>query len=421
MQAQDKHTALGLVREQRPDLVALDVSLTPGSTNGKEGMEILGELLNIAPRAKVIMITANDEKENMLEAVARGAYDYFVKPINLEEIRVVFKRALYIQKLEQENEKLVRELQEKHEFEEMVGSCVKMQEVFSIIKRVSPIDVTVLINGESGTGKELVARAIHYSSLRKDNPLVVINCGAIPENLLESELFGHERGAFTDAYNKKIGKFELANNGTVFLDEIGELSLSLQVKMLRFLQERVIERVGGNEQIELDVRIIAATNSDLKKKMQEGSFREDLYYRLSVVSVSLPPLRERNGDIELLANYCLQRFARESNKKIKGFSREAINAIKRYPWPGNVRELENKIKRAVILSNTHLITTQDLGLEISSENTPRLLKEAREQLEKRLIKEALMKSKGNISLAAREIGISRVGFYDLMRKYKITK
>ena len=420
-QAQDKQTALGLVREQRPNLVALDVSLTPGSIDGREGLELLPTILNLEPRAKVIMITANDEKKNMLEAVSQGAYDYYIKPINIEEIKVIFKRALYIQELEQENEKLVNALQRKDEFNEMIGSCVKMQEVFSIIRRVSPTDVTVLINGESGTGKELVARAIHNSSLRRDNPMVVINCGAIPENLLESELFGHEKGAFTDAYSKKIGKFELANKGTIFLDEIGELSPSLQVKLLRFLQERMIERVGGNEKIELDVRIIAATNSDLKQKMREGSFREDLYYRLSVVSLSLPSLRERGSDIQLLANFYLHKFARESGKNLKGFSKEAINAINGYSWPGNVRELENKIKRAVILSSNHLITALDLGLEIRVNNQSMLLKDALKQLEIDFIKEALKKSKGNISSAAREIGISRVSFYDLMKKHGIRK
>lgn len=419
LEAQDRQEALNLVREHRPNLVALDVSLTPGSTGGREGMELLGEALNLEPRVKVIMITANDEKENILEAVNLGAYDYYVKPINIEEIKVIFKRALYMQKLEQENERLNKALQEKHEFTEIISSCDKMQEVFSIIRRVSPTDVTVLIHGESGTGKELVARAIHNSSNRKDKPLVVINCGAIPENLLESELFGHEKGAFTDAYSKKIGKFQLANNGTIFLDEIGELSLPLQVKILRFLQERVIERVGGNEQIELDVRIIAATNTDLKQRMQQGSFREDLYYRLSVLNIAIPALRERGDDIELLSNFCLHKFARESGKRIKGFSKEAQRAINKYSWPGNVRELENKVKRAVILSNNHIITAQDLGLETSNEAQSTLLKEARRELEIKFIKEALNRSKGNISSASRDIGISRVSFYDLLKKYGI--
>lgn len=419
LQAKDKDMALRLVGEQRPNLVALDVSLTPGCSDGKGGMELLSALLSIEPRTKVIMITGNNERENMLKAVACGAYDYYVKPIDLEEIKVIFKRALYIQKLEEENQRLARELEGKQKFEEIIGTSTGMQEVFEIIRRVSSTDVTVLIDGESGTGKELVARALHYCSPRKNKPFVVINCGAIPENLLESELFGHEKGSFTDAYTKKIGKFELADKGTIFLDEIGELSLVLQVKILRFLQEKVIERVGGNERIELDVRIVAATNSDLKKGIQEGSFREDLYYRLSVVSISLPPLRERSKDILLLANYYLNKFSQESQKKIKGFAPEAIKAMERYPWPGNIRELENKLKRAVILSNHSFISSQDLGLEPVKDNPAKLLKEAREQLESKFITEALEKNKGNVSRAAQEIGISRVSFYGLMKKYGI--
>lgn len=420
IEASNKEAALGLVREKKPQLVALDISLNPSSRDSQEGMELLEEVIGIAPKSKVIMITGSEKKDNALKAISQGAYDYYVKPINLEEIKVIFKRALYIQRLERENERLVQEVEERHRFEKIIGSCLQMEEIFNIIRRVSSTDVTVLINGESGTGKELVARAVHYCSPRKDKPFGVINCGAIPENLLESELFGHEKGSFTDAYTKKIGKFELADKGTIFLDEIGELSPPLQVKLLRFLQERAIERVGGNERIELDVRIVAATNSDLKKKIQEGTFREDLYYRLSVVSICLPPLKERGEDILLLANYYLNKFNQESSKKIKGFSPEAIETIERYPWPGNIRELENKIKRAVILTNNTLISAKDLGLELGKNNQARLLKEAREQLDIRFIQEALAKSKGNVQRAAKEIGISRVSFYDLMKKYAIS-
>lgn len=420
IEASNKEAALGLVKEKKPSLVALDISLNSASKDNQEGMELLGEITAIDPKVKVIMVTGNDKKNNVLQAISQGAYDYYVKPINLEEIKVIFKRALYIQKLERENEKLTQELEEKHKFEEIIGASNQMQEVFEVIRRVSPTDVTVLINGESGTGKELVARAIHYCSPRKDKPFGVINCGAIPENLLESELFGHEKGSFTDAYTKKIGKFELADKGTIFLDEIGELSPALQVKILRFLQERVIERVGGNERMELDVRIVVATNSDLKKGIEKGVFREDLYYRLSVVSIQLPPLRERGEDTLLLANYYLNKFSQESAKKIKGFSPEAIRAMERYPWPGNIRELENKIKRAVILSNNSFISPPDLGLEVNKDNQAKLLKEAREQLDIKFISEALAKNKGNVSKAAKEIGISRVSLYDLMKKYGIS-
>lgn len=422
MEAADKESALGLFKERRPSLVALDLSLNASLKSGEEeGMELLAEFTGIDPKVKVIMITGNDDKKNILKAINKGAYDYYLKPIKLEEIKVILRRALYIQKLEGENERLARELEEKHTFEEIIGSCPKMQDVFKMIRRVSPTDVTVLINGESGTGKELAARAIHYCSPRKAQPFVVINCGAIPENLLESELFGHEKGAFTDACAKKIGKFELADKGTLFLDEIGELNLSLQVKLLRFLQERVIERVGANERIGLDIRIVAATNSDLKTKIQGSAFREDLYYRLSVVSIFLPPLREREDDILLLANYCLHKFNLESSKKLKGFNLEAIEAIKKYSWPGNIRELENKIRRAVILSNNSFISVKDLDLTATQgeNNSFKHLKQAREELDIKFIQEALAKNKGNISLASREIGISRVSFYDLLKKYNI--
>lgn len=419
LEAYDKETALKATRAYNPSLVVLDVSLIPGSIHGTEGMELLREIIAINPRTKVIMITANDERHMMLDAIERGASDYYVKPINLEEIKVMFKRALHLQKLEEENVRLSNALFEENSFEKIIGSCEKMEKIFSLVRKVAPTDATVLITGESGTGKELAARALHYASARKEHPFKIINCGAIPENLLESELFGHEKGAFTDAYIQKIGKFELAHGGTIFLDEIGELSLPLQVKLLRFLQEHVIERVGGNKLIELDVRIIAATNSDLKQKITEGTFREDLFYRLSVVNIIIPPLRERNDDKMLLANYYLQKIAQESHKKIKGFTHDAITAINEYPWPGNVRELENKIKRAVILAVSQFISSRDLGIEVGGEIQPEKLKDARGKLDLRYIKEALIKHRGNISRAAREVGISRVSFYDLMRKYGI--
>ena len=419
IEASGKAKAIDLIREKKPQLLTLDICLDASLADTQEGMNILVEALNIDPKLKVIMITGNNNRELALRAIKLGAYDYYEKPITLEEIKVILKRALCIQKLERENERLTQELGERHKFENIIGSCPGMRDVFNIIRRVSPTDVTVLINGESGTGKELAARAVHYCSPRKDEPLGVINCGAIPENLLESELFGHERGSFTDAYTKKIGKLEMANKGTVFLDEIGEMSLGLQVKMLRFLQERTIERVGSSEHIVLDVRIVAATNSDLKKKILEGTFREDLYYRLSVVTILLPPLREREEDILLLAEYYLNRFAQENNKPVRGFNREAAKAMSEYSWPGNIRELENKIKRAVILANHSQIVPEDLGLRLNKENQIKSLKKAREELDIKFIQEALVKSKGSVSEAAKEIGISRVSFYDLIRKYKI--
>lgn len=419
LEARDKVTALGLVRDKNPHLATLDISLDSSSNDSCGGMELLDEILSLNSRLKVIMLTGNDNRELSLKAIKAGAYDYYVKPINLEEIKVILKRALHIQKLELENERLARELEEKHKFSEIIGSSGKMREVFTLIKRVSDADAVILITGESGTGKELAARAIHYSGPRRDKPFGVINCAAIPENLLESELFGHEKGSFTDAYAKKTGKFELADKGTIFLDEIGDLSLSLQVKILRFLQERVIERVGGTERIGLDVRIISATNSDLKRKIQQGSFREDLYYRLSVISLYLPPLRERNGDAILLADYFLNKFTVENSRQAKQFNPSALKAIETYSWPGNVRELENKVKRAIILSNNSLISADDLGLG-TVKNAPFLsLKVAKAELETRLIQEALTKSKGNISSAARELGISRVALYEMVKRYGI--
>ncbi len=417
--AQDKQSALKVFKESTPQVVALDINLYPYSDKQEQGMEILEDIISLDPRIKVIMITGNDKKEFALRAIEIGAYDYFLKPIDIEELKVLIKRALYIQRLEQENEKLAKDLETRHKFEDIIGDCPQMQGVFAMIKKAAPTDITVLIEGESGTGKELVAQAIHNNSPRKDKPFVIINCGAIPENLLESELFGHEKGSFTDAHAQRKGKFEMAEKGTIFLDEIGELSLSLQVKLLRFLQERVIERVGANQRIELDVRIIAATNSNLKKRAKEGTFREDLYYRLSVLGIHLPPLRERGDDIPLLMNSYLNRFNRKSSKKIKGISKQSIKAAREYPWPGNIRELENKLKRAVILTSNSLISAEDLGLKSVENNQSKLLKEARQQLEIKFIKEALTKTRGNVSQAARKIGISRVSFYGLMKKYDI--
>ncbi len=389
-----------------------------------EGIEILEVIKSIDSLTKVIMVTANDAREIGLSAINNGAFDYFLKPVRVDELKIILKRALYIQNLEKENQRLVQELGNSSKFEDMVGTSDRMQDVFSLIRRVAPTDVTVFITGESGTGKELVARAIHYLSEQKDKPFVVINCGAIPENLLESELFGHEKGAFTDAHVKRIGKLEAANGGTVFLDEIGDMSLSLQVKLLRFLQERVIERVGGNNPIELDVRVIAATNCDVKKKIKSGNFREDLYYRLSVIMVELPPVRDRADDVELLANYFLHKYKLEmKGKTVKGFSREAKAAIKSYAWPGNVREMENRIKRALILTENGLIKSFELGLGDDEDQDLAIekfsLKEARRQIETRCIQRALNECKGNVSLAAKMLGVTRPTLYDLLRKYDI--
>ncbi|MFH1771986.1 MAG: PEP-CTERM-box response regulator transcription factor [Candidatus Omnitrophota bacterium] len=423
--ATSKEEALEIIKTDKFSLISLDVNLSGPSQTATDGFDILDELKSSGSAAKIIMITADDSKKAALDAIERGAFDYYVKPVNLDELKIILKRALYIQKIEEENKRLTNELYKKSSFENMIGSSEKMLEVFSMIKRISQADITVLITGESGTGKELAARAIHYLSPRKDCPFVVINCGAIPENLLESELFGHERGAFTDARTQRIGKLEAANMGTVFLDEIGEMSLSLQVKILRFLQERIIERLGANNPIELDVKIITATNSDLIKRVKEGTFREDLYYRLSAITLDLPPLRERSEDTMLLANYFFHKYKDEMKvKDVKGFNRDSKDAILSYAWPGNIREMQNKIRRAVILSEEPLIPPQALGFCLNDkspdERTERFsLKEARKQAEAELIKKALKECTGNISLAAKMLGITRPTLYDLIKKYSI--
>ncbi len=418
--ASNPSEAMEKVAEECPDLVLLDIGLSPSAGN-EEGMELLRGMVNFDPKLKVIMITGKEARELALRAIELGAHDYFQKPIDIDDLKVIIKRALYVQKLERENEALFHRLEEEKSFEDLIGSCSQMLEVYEVVKRISATGATALIYGESGTGKELVARAIHYCSPRKGKPFVTINCGAIPENLLESELFGHEKGSFTGAHIQRKGKFEIANGGTVFLDEIGELSSNLQVKLLRVLQEREIERVGGNVPIQLDVRVIAASNKDLELEMGEGNFRQDLYYRLGVISVSLPPLRERGDDIILLAKSFLSRFSKDYGKRIRGFSPEAIRAMMEYRWPGNVRELENKVKRAIIMADGNVIQAQDLDLNSRPRMGDLSLREAKEKVEEEFVREALAVNKWNISKAAEELGISRPSLYDLMDKYGIEK
>jgi two-component system, NtrC family, response regulator len=420
--AEDRQNAMALMRKEQPAVVTLDLGLPPFPAGVEEGFMVLNEILNEYGQTKVIIITGRGEKENALRAVEKGAYDFFYKPIQLDELKIVLRRAFHISRLEREQRTLQQRLS-CESFEEMLGTCGKMQEVFTVIRKVATTEAPVLIMGESGTGKELVALAMHRLSVRQENPFIVINCGAIPENLLESELFGHEKGAFTGAHIQRKGRFELADGGTLFLDEIGELPLTLQVKLLRFLQERVVERVGGREQIEVDTRVVAATNRDLNEAMKEGSFREDLYFRLGVIRISLPPLREREGDVILLAKAFLERYvAAENRKKIRGFTDQAIDAMEQYPWPGNVRELENRVKRAVIMAEGTNITPVDLDLEAPRSKYEAMgLKEAREALEKQLLLKALSRNGGNLTKAAMELGVSRPTLYDLMEKFGIPK
>ncbi len=419
--AEDRPSAVAVMMKEMPAVVTLDLGLPPLPAGVEEGFAALDEILNGHSQTKVIIITGRGEKENALRAVEKGAYDFFYKPIQLDELKVVLRRAFHLSRLEQEQRALQRRLSG-NTFEGMLGTCTKMQEVFTVIRKVATTDAPVLIMGDSGTGKELVARAMHRLSVRQADPFIVINCGAIPENLLESELFGHEKGAFTGAHIQRKGRFEMAEGGTLFLDEIGELPMTLQVKLLRFLQERVVERVGGREQIEVDTRIIAATNRDLKEAMKDGKFREDLYFRLGVILMSLPPLREREGDVILLAKAFLERYTDENRKKIKGFTDQAIEAVEQYAWPGNVRELENRIKRAVIMAEGIKITPVDLEMEAPRTRYEGMgLKEAREILEKELLLKALSRNHGNLTKAATELGVSRPTLYDLMEKFEIPK
>jgi len=419
-QAADYKQALKEAQENPPDVVTLDIALTP-MADDLSGIKLLREFLLMDPYMKIIMVTGNEEKAAALESVKLGAYDYYQKPIDLAELRLIVKRALALRELELENYELSRKLERKYKFRDIIGSSKKMLEVFKMIEAVSKSDYSILLTGESGTGKELAAKAIHNLSERWQKSFVAINCGAIPENLLESELFGHEKGAFTDAVAMKRGKFEYAHEGTLFLDEIGDLSLPLQVKLLRFLQDQKIERVGGKELIDLNVRVIAATNSDLSEAVKQKEFREDLYYRLSVINIPMPPLREREDDVVLLAKVFLERFAEENKKSGLTFAPRTIARIRAYEWPGNVREMENRIKRAVILAADKKIMPDDLGFDIYDNTELRTLQEVREETEKEHVKKALRLNNWNISRTSAALGISRTTLYDLMEKYDIRK
>jgi two-component system NtrC family response regulator len=418
--AGDHDQALARLQEAAPPLVTLDLGLPPAAHTAQEGLRILEAILRVAPATRVVVLTGNADRANALRAVHAGAFDYQQKPIDIDALRVVLRRALFLHGVETEAAHQLSDADAAARFEEIVGASPKMHETFDIVTRVARTDATVLVEGESGTGKELVARAVHTKSRRRDRAFVPINCGAIPETLLEAELFGHEKGAYTGAHVQRRGKLEVAAGGTLFLDEIGEMSLPLQVKLLRFLQEREIERIGGRERIKVDVRVVAATNKDLKAEIVGGRFREDLYFRLSVVTIKLPPLRERGEDIILLANTFLRRSSKEYRRKLQ-FSQDALLALAGYAWPGNIRELENVVQRAVILARAKLIERADLGFEAptGSGEAPRRLKEARDQLERELVLEALTRTKGNISQAAKELGVSRPTLHELLDKHAI--
>ncbi len=418
LQAGDRQTAIEICQEHLPGVMTLDLGLPPDPDGSSEGLKTLQEMLRINPKIKVIIITGNQEKRNALKAIELGAYDFQNKPVQLDELKIVLRRAYSLYNLEGELTNLRAQKDYKQGFEGIAGESPQIQKVFSIIEKVATTDTSILITGESGVGKELIAQALHARSLRKDGPFIPINCAAIPENLLESELFGYERGAFTGANNRKIGKLELAHEGTLFLDEMGELGQPLQAKLLRFLQDQIIERIGGKEQIQLNVRVLAATNRNLDEAMRARRFREDLFFRLNEIQIVVPPLRLRTKDSLLLANLFLHRFAQENNRPIKGFTPASQKVIQEYPWPGNVRELRSRIKRAVVMADDTFIKPEDFDLTNTLVPT---LKEAREKVEAQLVNEALERHRWNITKTAKQLGVTRPTLHDLIKKYGISK
>ncbi|MEA1963690.1 MAG: sigma-54 dependent transcriptional regulator [Candidatus Aerophobetes bacterium] len=422
-QAEDRPQACQLIEKTPVDLVLLDLHLPPAVDTPEEGMRALEEIKKINPEIKVMVITGNKEKETSLRAINNGAYDYLSKPFDLEKMEIVIERALYIQSLERENQRLHKELSQKVEFANIIGKSNKMRSVFEMMRIVAQSGCNVLIRGESGTGKELVARTIHYNGPRQNKPFVAVNCAAIPEALLESELFGYEKGAFTDATRSKPGKFEIASGGTLFLDEIADMSSGMQAKILRAIQERTFERLGGTRPIKVDTRLIAATNKNLEELMMKEAFRQDLYYRLNVVSIYLPALREKKEDIPLLVNHFLRKYNRIDNKKIKGVSTEALKLLMDYDWPGNVRELENTIERAIVLGQGEILLAKDISLEtgkepLKSRITSSSMNISLAEAEKRLIQEVLKTTHWNQAEAAKLLGVHR---NTLRRKIKYFK
>ena len=420
IESEDRPSAMRVFREKKPEVVLVDLGLPPHPGTPQEGLALLGELIAADSATRVVVISGQGEKENALKAIGEGAYDFFCKPVNVEELKTIIGRAFQVGRLEREFQAQQQEFATEG-FADMLGKSPAIKQVFFTIRKLDNADASVLVLGESGTGKEVVALTIHRRGPRAKGPFIAINCGAIPETLIESELFGHERGAFTGAHTARPGRVELAEGGTLFLDEIGELPPAMQVKLLRFLQEQQIERIGGRKPIQVNTRVIAATNVNIEKAMMEGTFREDLYYRLAVVVIKLPPLRERDTDIVVLAEAFLKRFGGEQGKGRLKFSKEALVALQQYSWPGNVRELENRVKRAVIMCEDQRVTPENLSLVTGSSEGALNLREARDQLERDMLNKALRKHRGKIAPAALELGISRPTFYEMMEKLGIQK
>lgn len=415
--AENADAALRLFETGKYSLILLDIKMP-----GMSGMDLLVKLKEYDPNAIIILITAYASVSSAVKALKSGAYDYITKPIDPDELSHIVEKALYQKNLETENVKLKESIDEIAKPDNLIGESHQMKEIYNLIHTVAPTDTTVLILGESGTGKELVAKAIHLNSKRKYFPMVTVNCGALPESLLESELFGHEKGAFTGAHYRRKGKFEMANGGTIFLDEIGTISNKVQVELLRVIETKQFTRVGGSETISSDFRVIAATNENLEELVKEGKFREDLYYRLNVFTIHIPPLRERVDDIPLLANYFLKKYTTSMNKKITGISDEAINFMLRYKWPGNVRELENAIERAVVICRNDKIQLEDLPFKVSN-NTQWTDVEDKSlsEVEKRHIALVLKENNWNISKSAEDLKIDRVTLYNKIKKYGLRK
>ncbi len=418
--ASDRISAIEHVKKKKPAIVTLDLGLPPDPDGSTEGLACLDEILSICPSTKIIIVSGNEVRENAVKAVSGGAYDFYQKPVEQEILSQIISRAYHVYTLEEENLRLST-VREKMPLDGIVASSPEMYSVCHMVEKVAPSDASVLVLGDSGTGKELCARGLHAKSGYSKGSFVPINCAAIPENLLESELFGYEKGAFTGAAKTTPGKIEFANNGTLFLDEMGDLPLPLQGKLLRFLQERVLERIGGREEIPINVRVICATHQNLEEKIKSGEFREDLYYRINEICIKMPPLRSRQGDVLLLARSFLDTFNKEQSRRLSGFSKEAISAMESHTWPGNVRELRNRIKRAVIMADGKQIVVEDL--ELKSSNIPNNqtfdLRMIREEAERKAISHALSNVGGKVGPAAELLGVSRPTLYDLIKKLGI--
>jgi len=414
--AANVNDAITAIRLHEPQVMVQDLGLPPEPDGVIQGFELLQQSLRIHPHMKLIVMTGNDCNEHALKAVSLGAYDFYSKPANPETLELIVQRAFHMHQLESKNRAF--NLSKSSNLEGLITTDDKMLKLCKLIEKVAPTNAACLLLGESGTGKEVLAKALHTLSTRNEYPFVAINCAALPENLFESELFGYEKGAFTGAVKSTPGKFELANGGTVFLDEIGEMPLQLQAKLLRFLQEKVIERIGGRKLIHLDTRIVCATNRNLEDMMANAAFREDLYYRIAEIQIEIPPLRDRSSDKTLLARYLLKKYAQKEHLNIVGLSEDAINAIEEYSWPGNIRELSNKVTRAAIMCEDKYISAEDLGLK-SAENIHLNLKVIRESAEKDALKTTLSATGNNISAAAKLLGVTRPTLYDLMKKHNL--